>query len=147
MGSKENLTRQLKQNVNPFGLSDLRTTGTLTPPTVVADRALGNILIGLQSIGVFAVAGSGMSRDGLPNEVRVIKNPGLTRVGRWNDIDQVDRRPREVSVSDQDGTHRHPQIVSDQLFRIENDHHVVLTCKPPGARFRLSNGGKAVKFE
>ena len=106
------------------------TIGTLTPPTLVTVRALGNILIGSWSTGVSAVAGSGVSRDCLPNEVRVIKNPSLTGVVRWNDVDKINRRPRKVSVRDQDGTHGHPQIVLDQLFFIENDHNVVHTSKP-----------------
>ena len=105
-------------------------TGALTPPTIVITRALGNILIGSQSTSVSAVAGRGMSRNCLSDEVRVIKNPCLTGVGRWDDIYQVNRRPREASVSDQDGTHRHPQIIFDQLFSVENDHHVILTSKP-----------------
>ena len=91
----------IKARCEPFWVERL-TTGTLTPPTVVTDRALGNILTGLQSIGVFAVAGNGMSHDTPPDEVRVVKDPCLTGVGRWNDIDQIDRRPREVSVSGQD---------------------------------------------
>ena len=71
-----------------------------------------------------------MSRDFPPNEVLLVKDPGLAGVGRWNDIDQIDRRPREVRVSDQYGIHRQPQIAFDQLFSVENDHHIVFTCKP-----------------
>ena len=89
-----------------------------------------------------------MSRNCLSNEVvRVIKNPGLTGVGRWDDIDQVNRRPREASVSDQDGTHRHPQIIFDQLSVLKMITTSYSPASLPGAMFLLSNGGKAVKFE
>ena len=114
MRSKENLTA-IKTRREPVWVERVK-IGTLTPPRLVTVRALGNILIGSWSTGVSAVAGSGVSRDCLPNEVRVIKNPSLTGVVRWNDVDKINRRPRKVSVRDQDGTHGHPQIVLDHLF-------------------------------
>ena len=63
MGSNVNKTLQLRQAVNPFGLTALQLRRTLPPPAVHMAFVARNVLFGQWSISIFAMIGGSVFHD------------------------------------------------------------------------------------
>ena len=50
---------------------------------------------------------------------------------RGDNVDQVNHRPRDIRIRDQDRTHRDTKVVIQQLFFVIDDHCIELTSKSP----------------